>query len=169
VITVSDQPGRENMSDDLTTYSVDDEDQLQPEDTLIPGADPVESGYDAPDRLRGSLAFGVTADEQAQEETIEQRIRQEVPDPDTAYGAPDNESGLEEPEMVGGDDPDAIPADRDYYGDPDGESDDEQQRDPVEHSRGPAEHEALHLTDGDDPSMSVEDPETAKRRYTEEP
>ena len=37
-----------------------------------------------------------------------------MPDPDTAYGAPDNESGLDDVEgdMVGGDDPDAIPAER---------------------------------------------------------
>lgn len=116
---MSDQPGRETIGDDLTTYSVDDEDQLQPEDTLVPGNDPVEEGYDAPDRLRGSLMFGVTADEQAQEETIEQRILQEVPDPQTAYGAPDNESGLDQDarDLVGGDDPDAIPAERDFIGD----------------------------------------------------
>ncbi|MCE0485313.1 DUF5709 domain-containing protein [Ornithinimicrobium sediminis] len=167
---MSDQPGRESMSDDLTTYSVDDEDQLQPEDTLIPGEDPVEAGYDAPDRLRGSLAFGVTADEQAQEETIEQRIRQEVPDPDTAYGAPDNESGLDEPEMAGGDDPDAIPAERDFVGDgaydvgrlvaPDGgaESDSESEAYAEELPRGrrqSPEQAAMHYTESDD--QDVED------------
>jgi hypothetical protein len=165
---MSDQPGRENISDDLTTYSVDDEDQLQPEDTLIPGEDPVEAGYDAPDRLRGSLAFGVTADEQAQEETIEQRIRQEEPDPDSAYGAPDNESGLDEPEMVGGDDPDAIPAERDFIGeaepedthvgalvDPDGGAERDTESEAVADevssagSSEPAEEAAMHYTDGD--------------------
>lgn len=114
---MSDQPGRENIGDNLTTYSVDDEDQLQPEDTLEGGGDPLDAGYEPADRLRGSLAFGTTAEEQAQEETIEQRIRQEVPDPESAYGAPDNESGLESPEMAGGDDPDAIPAEQDFVGD----------------------------------------------------
>ena len=114
---MSDQPGRESMGDDLTTYSVDDEDQLQPEDTLEQGGDPLDAGYEAAYRARGSLAFGTTADEQAQDETIEQRIRQEIPDPDSAYGAPDNESGMDRPDTIGGDDPDAIPVDQDYYGD----------------------------------------------------
>ncbi len=115
---MSDQPGRESIGDDLTTYSVDDEDQLQPEDTLIPGGDPVEVGYETPDKLHGSLAFGTTAEEQAQEETIDQRIRQEIPEDGTAYGAPDNESGLDKEPMAGGDDPDAIPADQDFVGEP---------------------------------------------------
>lgn len=116
---MSDQPGQESREDDLGSYSVDDEDQLQPEDTLVGGGDPLDEGYSPPDRLHGSLAFGTTAEEQAQEETIEQRIRQEVPEEGTAYGAPDNESGLDGSgvdgaDMVGGDDPDAIPAEQDY-------------------------------------------------------
>jgi hypothetical protein len=51
------------------------------------------------------------------EETIDQRIRQEEPEQGTAYGAP--ESGADaraeagEVDMLGGDDPDAIPADLD--------------------------------------------------------
>lgn len=113
---MSEQPDLENMSDELSTYSTDAEDQLQPEDTLMPGGDPVEEGYETPERLHGSLAFGTTAEEQAEEETIEQRIRQEVPDPVTAYGAPDNESGMDAEPMAGGDDPDAIPADQDFVG-----------------------------------------------------
>lgn len=122
---MSDQPGRENIGDDLTTYSVDGEDQLQPEDTLISGEDPVEVGYETPDKLHGSLAFGTTAQEQAEEETIDQRIRQEIPEDGTAYGAPDNESGLDPEPMAGGDDPDAIPADQDFLGDPDDSLDSE--------------------------------------------
>lgn len=63
------------------------------------------------------------------EETIDQRIAQEVPEDGTAYGAPEPEGilggaddlaaegwdgqGPDEDRMVGGDDPDAIPADRD--------------------------------------------------------
>ncbi|MDO5711472.1 MAG: adenosine deaminase [Micrococcales bacterium] len=50
------------------------------------------------------------------EETIEERLSQEVPDPDSAYGRPDNESGLDEPERIGGDDVDSIAADEDYLG-----------------------------------------------------
>lgn len=67
-------------------------------------------------------------DEQA-EETIDQRIAQEEPEEGTAYGAPEPEGilggaddlsgdgpegdGPVEDEMAGGDDPDAIPAERD--------------------------------------------------------
>jgi hypothetical protein len=102
-------------------------DQLQPDDTLDEGYDEpghedmLDGGYDPPDRPRGSLAWGVTAWEESQEETIEQRIKQEEPDPDSAYGAPDNESGLDDDaeDMVGGDDPDAIPAEDDFVGDGD--------------------------------------------------
>lgn len=115
---MSDQPDNETISDGLSTYSIDNDDQLQPEDTLIPGEDPVEVGYETADKLHGSVAFGTTADEEAEEETIEQRIRQEVPEEGTAYGAPDNESGLDPEPMAGGDDPDAIPAEQDFMGDP---------------------------------------------------
>ncbi len=112
----------EEMNTDIGSFSVDDEDQLQSGDTLedpdVDSPDDVlDAGYSPPDRARGSLAFGTTAWEQSQEETIEQRITQEIPDPDSAYGAPDNESGLDEPEMLGGDDPDAIPVDDDFVSD----------------------------------------------------
>ena len=40
-----------------------------------------------------------------------------MPDPDSAYGAPDNESGLDDDRHVGGDDPDAIDAEDDWLGD----------------------------------------------------
>ncbi|MGL5927718.1 MAG: DUF5709 domain-containing protein, partial [Dermatophilaceae bacterium] len=85
----------ENITSDLGDYSVDDEDQLQPEDTLVQDdvEDPLDRGYSPPDTDRGSRMHGVTAEEQARDETIEQRIMQEVPDPASAYGAPDNESG----------------------------------------------------------------------------
>ncbi|MEO9152917.1 MAG: DUF5709 domain-containing protein, partial [Lapillicoccus sp.] len=114
----------EELNTDTGSYSLDDEDQLQPEDTLVDrGVDDVlDEGYSPADRARGSLAWGTTAWEQSQEETIEQRIKQEVPDPDSAYGAPDNESGLfpQDEDLLGGDDPDAIPAAEDYLGDSDG-------------------------------------------------
>ncbi|MFQ6173091.1 hypothetical protein ACK8HX_15915 [Oryzobacter sp. R7] len=115
---MSDQP--EDLTDDLGSYSVDDEDQLQPEDTLEQGGpdDVLDEGYSPPERLHGSLAHGVTAEEQARDETIEERIHQEVPEEGTAYGAPDNESGLDEDvARVGGDDPDSIAAEDDWLGD----------------------------------------------------
>lgn len=95
-------------------------DQAQPEDTLIGGEDPLDVGYETPDRLQGTTAFGTTAEEQRTEETLEQRVRQELHEEGTAYGAPGDEGGLDAGPtggaMVGGDDPDAIPAEQDFLG-----------------------------------------------------
>ncbi|MGB5952001.1 MAG: hypothetical protein WBG57_05705 [Ornithinimicrobium sp.] len=159
---MSEQPDRDTIGDELTTYSTDAEDQLQPEDTLIAGDDPVEVGYETPDKLHGSLAFGTTAEEQAEEETIDQRIRQEVPEDGTAYGAPDNEGGLDPEPMAGGDDPDAIPADQDFLGEPtdsaaDAEADLHHEPEQatgegdlaMEHTES-AEHAGLHTITDDD-------------------
>ena len=109
---------QENITTDLGDFSVDDEDQLQPEDTLVQEDvdDVLDRGYSPPERLQGSLAHGVTPEEQGRAETIEERIHQEVPDPASAYGAPDNESGLDV-DRVGGDDPDSIDAEDDWLGD----------------------------------------------------
>lgn len=92
----------ENVDDDLTSYSVDDETQLQPEDTLDGplDADSLDAGYVANDRPMGVDRFGTTAAEQAEGETIDMRIKQEIPDPATAYGAPDNESGLDRDDEI---------------------------------------------------------------------
>lgn len=109
----------ENLDTDLTSYSLDDEDQLQPEDSLTgsgePDEDALDAGYSPPDSARGSLAHGTTAEEQLEGESIDERIKQERSDPASAAGRPDNESGLEE-DRVGGDDPDAIDADQDWLG-----------------------------------------------------
>lgn len=114
---MSDNP-LENRDDDLTSYSLDEETQLQPEDTLVDQdlEDELDRGYSPPDSARGSTSFGTTAYEQSLDETIDQRILQEEEDPASAYGAPHNESGLDE-EPVGGDDPDAIAAEDDWLGD----------------------------------------------------
>jgi hypothetical protein len=113
--------GGEDLDTDVGSYSLDDEDQMQSGETLVDrGVDDVlDEGYSPPDTARGSNAWGTTAWEQSQDETIEQRIRQEEPDPDSAYGAPDDESGLDraDDDTVGGDDPDAIPAEDDFLSD----------------------------------------------------
>lgn len=108
----------ESITEGLSVYSVNDEDQLQPEDTLIQDdvEDALDRGFSPGEAPRGVGAFGTTAYEQSLEETIDQRIRQEEPDPHSAYGAPDNESGLDE-ERVGGDDPDSIAVEDDWVGD----------------------------------------------------
>lgn len=54
-------------------------------------------------------------------ESIDQRIAQEEPDPNSAYGAPDDEGGLDRAnrqDRLGGDDPDSIPAQDDVLGGP---------------------------------------------------
>jgi hypothetical protein len=78
--------------------------------------DTLDRGYSPNEKPRGVNAFGTTAYEQSLDETIDQRIRQEEEDPDSAYGAPHDESGLDE-ERLGGDDPDAIDAEDDWLGD----------------------------------------------------
>jgi hypothetical protein len=95
-------------------YSLDDEDQLQPEDTLDDrGVDDVlDEGYSPPERPLGVDAFGTTLAEQRQGESLEQRLAHELPDPASAFEDP-----LADPDMVGGDDPDAIAAEDDYLGD----------------------------------------------------
>ena len=147
----------EDITTDLGSYSVDDEDQLQPEETLEAfesdgeALDPLDRGYSPPDTDRSGSLWGTTAYEQAHEETIDQRIAQEVPDPDTAYGAPDNESGLDV-ERVGGDDPDAIDPEDDWYGEPEAiEDDDTVIEDSTDPDQGrpitPAEESAIRVVE----------------------
>ena len=89
---------RENIGDDLGVYSVDPEDQLSSGDTLDGDGDPLDRGYLAAERLHGSLAHGVTAREQADGETLDQRLRQELPDPYATYA---QSSDDEAPRRVG--------------------------------------------------------------------
>lgn len=106
---------RENTGpESLGSYSLDDADQLQPEDTLDDRGldDLLDEGYSPPERPRGVDAFGTTLAEQRRRESIEQRLAHEVPDPANAFDDP-----LADPDTVGGDDPDAIAAEDDFLGD----------------------------------------------------
>jgi Family of unknown function (DUF5709) len=100
-------------AESLGSYSLDDEDQLQAEDTLDDRGveDLLDEGYSPPERPRGVDAFGTTAAEQHQGESIEQRLAHEVPDPANELADP-----LAESDRVGGDDPDAIAAEDDFLG-----------------------------------------------------
>ncbi len=93
------------------TYSVDDEDQLQRDDTLVDrGVDDVlDEGYSPPDRPPAAAAFGTTAAEQAQGETLAMRMAQEEPDPNLAFDDPLAEpiGGADQDETDQGDDADA--------------------------------------------------------------
>jgi hypothetical protein len=110
-MTDIDNTENENIDTDLGSYSVDDEDQPNGEDSLL-GEDLLDTGYSPPEKPLGVNAFGTTAAEQAQGESLEQRLAEEEPDPTAAFDDP-----LAEPDTVGGDDPDAIAADEDFLGD----------------------------------------------------
>jgi len=60
-----------------------DSDQIQPLDSLVDrGTDDIlDEGISPPEKLQGSTAKGVTAEEQEEGETLDERIAQEVPDP----------------------------------------------------------------------------------------
>lgn len=81
-------------------YSVDDEDQLQPEDTLADGdvEDELDRGYSPPEKYSAAQRYGNTPWEQAHDRPLEDRLAEEEPEPD-----PDAErSAVSEP-----DDPEA--------------------------------------------------------------
>jgi Family of unknown function (DUF5709) len=109
-MTDQESTGPESMG----CYSLDDENQLQPEDTLVDRGvdDLLDEGYSPPERPRGVHAFGTTLAEQRQGESIEQRLAQEEPDPANGFEDSDSDS-----DMVGGDDQDAIAAEDDFLGD----------------------------------------------------
>ena len=112
---MTDQTDQESTGpESLGSYSIDDEDQLQPEDTLDDRGvdDLLDEGYSPPERPRGVDAFGTTVAEQRQGESIEQRLAQEEPDPANAIADP-----FAGADMEGGDDPDAIAAIDDFLGD----------------------------------------------------
>jgi hypothetical protein len=74
----------ENSREDYGDYSVDDENQLQPEDTLDDRGvgDLLDEGYSPPEKWSAGEGYGNTADEALQGESLDQRLRQEVPDVD---------------------------------------------------------------------------------------
>lgn len=80
---MSNQPGeadRELYGD----QPVDDEDQLQPEDTLDDRgvADVLDEGISPPDREPRHLRNAPTGQEQLEGESLEERLAQEEPEPD---------------------------------------------------------------------------------------
>ena len=64
--------------------SIDDEDQLQPEDSLVDrGVDDVlDEGYSPPEKWSAGEGYGNTPAEELAGESLEQRIAQEEPEPD---------------------------------------------------------------------------------------
>ena len=74
----------ENNREDYGSYSVDDEDQLQSEDTLNDrGVDDIlDEGYSPPEKWSVGQGYGNTPLEEELGETLDQRIAQEEPEPD---------------------------------------------------------------------------------------
>ncbi|QBX56447.1 hypothetical protein EXE58_13890 [Nocardioides seonyuensis] len=75
------------MSEDRENYldmSVDDEDQLQPEDTLEDQNldDVLDRGYSPPDRPPATYNDYPTEAERLQGESLDERLSEEVPEPD---------------------------------------------------------------------------------------
>lgn len=122
---------------DLGHVEYDPQERAEAEVNLDEPGSTADEPWSPPDRMpRGSEFVGV---ETGDGETLDQRIHQEVPEEGTAYGAPDDHADREAERMVGGDDPDAIPAERDVLG---GEGD--------EHLEGESpEQSAMRVEDAD--------------------
>lgn len=113
---MSEQP--ETYSEDIDDKAYDVEQAADAEVNLDQPSSTDDVPWSPPEQEPMGSQF---ADEQ-DEETIDQRIAQEVPEEGTAYGAPESGGMLDGPDnpdnadMVGGDDSDAIPAEGDYQG-----------------------------------------------------
>lgn len=79
-------------------YSIDDEDQLQPKDSLVDRGveDALDEGFSPPEKWSAGERFGNTPLEELTGESLEQRIAQEEPEPDPY------EAAAAEGEDVGG-------------------------------------------------------------------
>lgn len=72
------------------SYSIDDDDQLQSEDSLVDRGveDALDEGYSPPDRPVAVDKFGTTAAEAEEGETLDMRLAEEVPDPNMQVDDP---------------------------------------------------------------------------------
>lgn len=75
---------READREQYGEQSVDPENQLQPEDTLLDRgvADALDEGYSPPEFEPAHLTHGVTRAEQRAGETLDERLAEEEPEPD---------------------------------------------------------------------------------------
>ena len=95
----------ENSPEDAETYhdySVDDEDQpSNVEDLGDPDvADPLDRGYSPPEKWSAAQGFGNTPYEEAVGESLDQRLEQEVPEPDPyAEAASETDEDLDDGEV----------------------------------------------------------------------
>lgn len=139
-----------DLGSDFGTHSLDPQERADAELYM----DDPEAGDDEPwtppeRQPRGAESVDI------EDETLDQRLAQEEPEEGTAYGNPRADDA--DDDMVGGDDPDAIPAEEDFVGDPDevvqGGSGDDSLYDGDE----PAEESAMHIVNDDEESFDEED------------
>ncbi|MFF0271595.1 DUF5709 domain-containing protein [Kribbella sp. NPDC004536] len=146
----------ENNREDYGSYSVDDEDQLQAEDTLDDRGveDLLDEGYSPPEKWSAGEGFGTTADEALRGETLDQRIAQEVPDVD-----PYAEDG----EDVGGPEVGHARSGRLVSSDEGARSDDDSELYAedvgIDGAAAGAEEAAVHVVDEDDFELEDDDEE----------
>jgi hypothetical protein len=88
--------------EETDVWTPDDEGQLSAADTLEDRGldDALDEGYSPPEKPRGLDAFGTTAAEQQQGETLDQRLRQEEPDPSADPDAPLSREDYDDDEAV---------------------------------------------------------------------
>lgn len=160
---MSSQPG----GTDREVYgeqSVDDETQLQSEDTLDDRglADVLDEGYSPPDHEPAHLRHGTTREEQRRGETLDERLAEEVPDvdpyaDDTDYGTADPRAGrLVAPDEGSGSDRESAEVADDVGIDGAGASAEEAAMHVIESEDGPETEPAYDLLDQDEDA----DPET---------
>jgi hypothetical protein len=155
----------DNNREDYGSYSVDDEDQLQAEDTLNDRGveDLLDEGYSPPEKWSAGEGFGTTADEAVQGESLEQRVAQEEPDVD-----PYAEDG----EDVGGPEVGVERSGRLVAPDEGAHGDDEDELVAedvgIDAAAATAEEAAVHVVDDEEPFEIDEDDELNLADYNEE-
>jgi hypothetical protein len=138
-------------------YSVDDETQPQSTgDSLADSdrgiADPLDEGYSPPEKWSAAQGYGNTPLEESMGESLEQRVRQEEPEPDPYVAAeaedldderdePDTEAGVERAgRLVGPDEGAHTDTEKDLVGTDVG----------IDGAAAGAEEAAMHVIDEDD-------------------
>jgi hypothetical protein len=158
---MSEMPG-EGDREIYGEQSVDDEDQLQPEDTLDDRGleDVLDEGYSPPDHEPAHLRHGMTREEQREGETLDERLAEEEPDidpyaDDTDYGEPDPRAGrLVAPDEGRGEDMESDEVAEDVGIDGAGASAEEAAVHVIESEDGPLtepEYDVLEQDEGADP------------------
>lgn len=95
----SNDPADSGDSEIYNDYSVDDEDQPSAEDMLLGEEgmeDELDRGYSPPEKWSVAEGYGNTPWEEAHGESLEQRMRQEEPEPDPyAPDRPEDETDMD--------------------------------------------------------------------------